>query len=126
MDRAWYERVLNACALDVDLANIPDGDAALARLLSGGQKARVVCELLLVVESLSFISSQALARAVYSRKPVVILDDVFAALDATTSTSVFYSLFGQGGLLSAASNDGASSAPTPTVIMSTNQREFPL
>jgi ABC-type multidrug transport system ATPase subunit len=49
--------------------------------LSGGQKQRV-----------------ALARALYSRKKLVILDDVFSGLDAETEEQVFTRLFGAKGL----------------------------
>ncbi|KAJ7667519.1 P-loop containing nucleoside triphosphate hydrolase protein [Mycena polygramma] len=82
MDPVWYARVIAACALEVDFVSMPGGDLALARGLSGGQKARV-----------------ALARAVYSRLDVVVLDDVFAALDPETSSTVFGALFGAEGLL---------------------------
>jgi ATP-binding cassette subfamily C (CFTR/MRP) protein 1 len=49
--------------------------------LSGGQKQRV-----------------ALARAVYSKKELVILDDVFSGLDAETEEQVFNRLLGANGL----------------------------
>ncbi|KAK0192474.1 hypothetical protein F5146DRAFT_999661 [Armillaria mellea] len=41
MDPPWYQAVINACALDVDLASTPGGDSSLAKGLSGGQKARI-------------------------------------------------------------------------------------
>ncbi|KAJ7666509.1 P-loop containing nucleoside triphosphate hydrolase protein [Mycena rosella] len=93
MDQDWYARVLSACALETDFGLTPGGDLVLARGLSGGQKARV-----------------ALARAVYSRLEVVVLDDVFAALDSHTSNSIFFALFGTEGLLRG-----------KTVAMATNQ-----
>ncbi|KAJ6543922.1 P-loop containing nucleoside triphosphate hydrolase protein [Mycena capillaripes] len=93
MDPVWYERVIAACALDVDFASMPEGDLTSARGLSGGQKARV-----------------ALARAVYSRLDVVVLDDVFAALDPETSSAVFSALFGTEGILKG-----------KTVVLATNQ-----
>ncbi|SJL11398.1 uncharacterized protein ARMOST_14801 [Armillaria ostoyae] len=92
MDLPWYQAVINACALDVNLTSIPGGDSSLAKGLSGGQKARI-----------------ALARAVYARTDFVILDDVLAALDATTSAHIFSSLFGPHGLLRGS-----------TVVMTTN------
>lgn len=49
--------------------------------MSGGQKQRL-----------------ALARAVYARKELVILDDVFSGLDAETEEQVFNRLFGAAGL----------------------------
>ncbi|KAJ6463215.1 P-loop containing nucleoside triphosphate hydrolase protein [Mycena vitilis] len=82
MDPVWYARVIAACSLEVDFVSMQTGDLTLARGLSGGQKARV-----------------ALARAVYSRLDVVVLDDVFAALDPETSSAVFSAFFGSEGLL---------------------------
>ncbi|KAJ7477237.1 P-loop containing nucleoside triphosphate hydrolase protein [Mycena galericulata] len=93
MDQAWYDRVISACALDTDFGPTPGGDLVLARSLSGGQRARV-----------------ALARAVYSRLEVIILDDVFAALDGNTSSAIFNALLGTDGLLRG-----------KTVILATNQ-----
>eukprot|EP00755_Sulcionema_specki_P036663 Sspe_Gene.22459::Locus_8550_Transcript_1_1_Confidence_1.000_Length_3182::g.22459::m.22459/K05665/ABCC1; ATP-binding cassette, subfamily C (CFTR/MRP), member 1 len=63
-DEAWYKKVVKACSLDID--NLGDkviGDRGLT--LSGGQKARV-----------------ALARAVYRKCDVYLLDGVLAAVDA--------------------------------------------
>ena len=45
MDPDWYRTVVKACALDVDFANMPDGDQSSADKLSGGQQARIVCDL---------------------------------------------------------------------------------
>jgi ABC-type thiamine transport system ATPase subunit len=42
---------------------------------------------------------QALARAVYSRKPILLLDDPFSALDKTTRDLILIRLFGASGLL---------------------------
>lgn len=85
-EERWFHEVLHACALDEDLAQFDDGDQALfgsaGIALSGGQKQRV-----------------ALARAVYCRASFVVLDDVFSALDQTTSSNVFDRLLGEGGLL---------------------------
>lgn len=44
-------------------------------------------------------AKQAVARAVYSRKKFVILDDVFSGLDNKTSRAVFQNLLGSDGLL---------------------------
>ncbi|KAH9915163.1 P-loop containing nucleoside triphosphate hydrolase protein [Epithele typhae] len=81
MDRAWFNTVVHACALDIDFG-AGALDSRVAKGLSGGQKARI-----------------ALARAMYSRCDTYLLDDVFAALDATTSIAVFESLLGRNGLL---------------------------
>jgi ABC-type dipeptide/oligopeptide/nickel transport system ATPase subunit len=44
-------------------------------------------------------STQALARAVYARTELIILDDVLSGLDATTENQVFHNLLGENGLL---------------------------
>ncbi|KAM0815312.1 putative ABC multidrug transporter [Seiridium cardinale] len=85
-DEPWYETVVQACSLPRDLARFPNRDMTLVGsggiALSGGQKHRV-----------------ALARAIYSRKPILLLDDVFSALDNLTSRTVFNNLLGVNGLL---------------------------
>ena len=46
VDESWYAAVVNACALDIDIENMPEGDAAMVgskgMKLSGGQKQRLV------------------------------------------------------------------------------------
>ncbi|EJD35977.1 P-loop containing nucleoside triphosphate hydrolase protein [Auricularia subglabra TFB-10046 SS5] len=83
---SWYKSVLTACALDSDIASMPQADMThmgdKGDTVSGGQKQRI-----------------ALARAVYTRSPVTLLDDCFSALDAHTASNVFDSLFGPIGLL---------------------------
>ncbi|KAH8671581.1 putative ABC bile acid transporter [Xylariales sp. PMI_506] len=63
-----YRDVLAACALDQDLIMLRDGDETKAgvngAVLSGGQKWRV-----------------ALARALYSRAEILILEDILSAVD---------------------------------------------
>lgn len=63
-----YQATLSACALDKDLSIFEDGDMTeigeKGITLSGGQKARV-----------------ALARAVYSRAKIILMDDVLSAVD---------------------------------------------
>lgn len=41
---------------------------------------------------------KALARAVYARREMVLLDDVLSGLDNATENHVFYSLLGDNGL----------------------------
>ena len=80
-----YKKVLDACALITDLASFKDGD--LSNIgengigLSGGQKARV-----------------ALARAMYSRAKILLLDDPLSALDHQTAESIVQKCF-RGSLL---------------------------
>ena len=85
LDDAWYETVIDACALTYDFAKFPLGDLTLigsqGTTLSGGQKHRV-----------------ALGRALYSRCELFILDDVFSALDKTTEKIIAEKLFGKGGI----------------------------
>lgn len=69
MDQVRYRAALHSCALNKDLGNMKDGDSTVAGpkgvALSGGQRWRV-----------------ALARALYSRASVILLDDILSALDA--------------------------------------------
>ncbi|KAH8889119.1 putative ABC transporter [Thozetella sp. PMI_491] len=85
-DPKWYNEVVRACALETDFARLPRGDGTLVgskgTKLSGGQKQRI-----------------AIARAVYSRKPVACFDDVLSGLDNTTRQDVFTGVFGPDGLL---------------------------
>ncbi|KAJ1743590.1 hypothetical protein LPJ68_000855 [Coemansia sp. RSA 1086] len=86
MDQELYDRVIDACALRTDLHMLPAGD--LTEIgekginLSGGQKARV-----------------SLARAVYSRADVYLMDDPLAAVDAHVGKHIFSHVLGPHGLL---------------------------
>ena len=68
-DQGRYQQVLHACALERDIELLIDGDLTQVGpkgvTLSGGQRWRV-----------------ALARALYSRAGIIILDDVLSAVDA--------------------------------------------
>lgn len=85
-DPLFYTEVIKACALEADFQRWPQGDASTVgnagTTLSGGQKQRL-----------------ALARAVYSRKELAILDDSLTGLDASTEATVFENLLGREGLL---------------------------
>ncbi|KAI6044047.1 P-loop containing nucleoside triphosphate hydrolase protein [Pisolithus marmoratus] len=89
-DEVFYNLVIEACALKPDLALLPQGDLtevgekgkSIEGDLSGGQRARV-----------------ALARAVYARADLVLLDDVVAAVDAHVARHVFDNVIGPRGLL---------------------------
>ncbi|KAJ2803489.1 hypothetical protein H4R20_002872 [Coemansia guatemalensis] len=82
----YYNRVIDACALRQDLDNLPAGDITeigeRGINLSGGQKMRV-----------------SLARAVYSRADVYVLDDPLAAVDAHVSKHLFTHVLGPRGML---------------------------
>ncbi|KAF7558292.1 hypothetical protein G7046_g5857 [Stylonectria norvegica] len=71
-----YQKVLDVCALKRDLDMLTDGDktelGANGINLSGGQKWRVT-----------------LARAVYSRAEILVMDDVFSAVDAHVGRQIF-------------------------------------
>ncbi|KAH6893257.1 P-loop containing nucleoside triphosphate hydrolase protein [Thelonectria olida] len=83
---AWFDAVVSACDLAPDISRLPEGDGTIVGdkgvKLSGGQKQRL-----------------AIARAVYSRKPVAVFDDVFSGLDKVTEQNVFARVFGKDGLL---------------------------
>ncbi|KAJ4130214.1 hypothetical protein NW768_007197 [Fusarium equiseti] len=88
LDETWLSTVLQSCALEEDLAQLPHGRETIVGsggvALSGGQKQRV-----------------AIARAVYSRSSLVVLDDVFSSLDKSTADTVFHRILGENGLLRA-------------------------
>ncbi|CAO1639342.1 unnamed protein product [Sympodiomycopsis kandeliae] len=79
-DAQRYHAVLDACALRPDLAILDDSDLTeigeKGVSLSGGQQARV-----------------ALARAVYSRSAIVLLDDPLSAVDAHTASKLVKDCF---------------------------------
>ncbi|RAL16194.1 ABC transporter [Aspergillus homomorphus CBS 101889] len=85
MDPEWYETVTTVCSLERDLSRLPHGDqtpvVSNGLTLSGGQKQRI-----------------ALARALYARPRIVLLDDIFSSIDATATEDIARSLFGENGL----------------------------
>nr|GAT54702.1 multidrug resistance-associated ABC transporter protein [Mycena chlorophos] len=74
-DETRYRETLFACALEADLRLLDDGDdteiGERGINLSGGQKQRV-----------------SLARAVYSRASILLLDDILSAVDSHTAQHI--------------------------------------
>uniref|UniRef100_A0A1A7WFJ8 ATP-binding cassette sub-family C member 5 n=1 Tax=Iconisemion striatum TaxID=60296 RepID=A0A1A7WFJ8_9TELE len=75
-DSDKYNAVLEACCLLPDLAELPYGDMTeigeRGANLSGGQRQRV-----------------SLARALYSERPILLLDDPLSAVDACVGSHIF-------------------------------------
>ncbi|KAG6057778.1 hypothetical protein E4U17_000949 [Claviceps sp. LM77 group G4] len=95
-DADFYAKTVKACALLDDFTQLPDGDETVVGergiSLSGGQKARV-----------------SLARAVYARADIYLLDDVLSAVDSHVGRHIIDNVLGPRGLLS-----------TKTRILATN------
>ncbi|KAL8773661.1 MAG: hypothetical protein Q9209_001427 [Squamulea sp. 1 TL-2023] len=75
-DSQRYDKVLSSCALTKDLEMLPDGElteiGANGINLSGGQRWRMT-----------------FARALYSRAGILVLDDIFSAVDAHVGRQLF-------------------------------------
>ncbi|KAH7025269.1 ABC transporter [Microdochium trichocladiopsis] len=103
IDETWYQRVLKASELQHDLGIWPAGDqtqtASAGLAMSGGQKHRL-----------------ALARAVYSGKELIVLDDLFKTLDASTESRVLENLWGTEGFLRASG--------TSTILASSDDKHM--
>ncbi|XP_009884912.1 PREDICTED: multidrug resistance-associated protein 6-like [Charadrius vociferus] len=86
MDETWFNRVIDACALQPDLECFPAGRKSeigeKGINISGGQKQRV-----------------NLARAVYQAASIYLLDDPLSAVDAHVGQHIFEHVLGPNGLL---------------------------
>lgn len=75
-----YVKTVDACQLEADLKLMPAGDRTeigeRGVTLSGGQKARL-----------------SLARAVYHKSDIMLMDDPISALDADVRKKVFQRVF---------------------------------
>lgn len=103
-DDIWYRTVTDACGLTDDFSDLPMGDTtqigSQGFALSGGQKQRLVRSIISKKLNKNRTNQyQSLARAIYSRAKIIILDDVFSGLDATTEKHVFTKLLGSDGIL---------------------------
>ncbi|KAF7458125.1 ABC transporter [Cryptosporidium felis] len=76
LDPNWYDSVINACALWMDFQILPNGDQTVIGEkginLSGGQRQRI-----------------SLARAVYQKSDVYVLDDCLSAVDSHVAAHIF-------------------------------------
>ncbi|KAF2841494.1 multidrug resistance-associated protein 1 [Patellaria atrata CBS 101060] len=85
-DPDFYDKTIHACALLEDFLSLPDGDQTEVGergiSLSGGQRARLT-----------------LARAVYARADIYLLDDVLSAVDQHVGRHLIEHVLGSSGLL---------------------------
>lgn len=107
-DLEWYTQVVKACCLEGEdnRLNIGEHDTVGTNgaKLSGGQKQRL-----------------ALARAVYSRAPILLADDIFSSLDSTTARFVYKRIFGKKGLLKKHRRTAILTTSSPIWLKSANQ-----
>lgn len=85
-DSKRYREVVQCCALVTDFEQLPNGDKTVVgergTSLSGGQRARI-----------------SLARAVYKRATIYLLDDPLSAVDAHVGKHLFDEVIGPNGRL---------------------------
>jgi ATP-binding cassette subfamily C (CFTR/MRP) protein 1 len=98
-DPDFYDLAVEACALLDDFKTLPDGDQTEVGergiSLSGGQKARLT-----------------LARAVYARADIYLLDDILSAVDQHVGRHIINKVLGKTGLLSGKTRILATNAIT--------------
>nr|MCP8719475.1 ABC transporter transmembrane domain-containing protein [Asgard group archaeon] len=85
-DSEFYRRTVDACELVSDFKNLPDGDKTVVGekgiSLSGGQKARI-----------------SLARSVYARADIYLLDDILSAVDAHVGKNIIRKVLSNEGVI---------------------------
>ncbi|KAE9980556.1 hypothetical protein EG327_006523 [Venturia inaequalis] len=85
-DETWFNEVVHACAFDEDIHALADGAetkiGSRGIALSEGQRQRL-----------------CLARAIFSRAPLMLLDDVFRSLDSSTESIIAQRLLSPEGLI---------------------------
>lgn len=81
-DPVWFRTVITACRLVEDIEQFEGGEHCVigsgGMKLSGGQRQRV-----------------CMARAVYARTSIILLDDAFSSLDRPTATAILFDLCGR-------------------------------
>lgn len=96
-DESYYNLTIKACQLIPDLKIFAEGDETLVGekgiSLSGGQKARL-----------------SLARAVYARADLYLMDDILSAVDAEVSKNIIDKVL----------NEGNGLLKSKTIILTTN------
>ncbi|KAH7375464.1 P-loop containing nucleoside triphosphate hydrolase protein [Plectosphaerella cucumerina] len=99
----WYSQVITAVSLKADFAVLPAGDMTMLggtrTALSGGQMARV-----------------GLARAVYARRDIVVLDDPLVAVDAGVRRQLVDNVLGPSGILKESLRVVTSSVADPILV----------
>ncbi len=101
-DPRHLDAVIRDCALDLDIAQLPDGKATVVGprgvRLSGGQRQRV-----------------ALARALLRNAQILVLDDISSAVDVTTEAQLWQTLrrYGSGTIV--------ASSHRPTLMQQADQ-----
>lgn len=102
-DAVRYADAIETCQLGEDLARLPGGDGYLVGangvMLTSGQRQRV-----------------SLARAVFARCDITIVDDSFSFLDRTTATQILLDLCGPDGALRRAGSTVLLSTCLPEVL----------
>ncbi|CEJ83113.1 hypothetical protein VHEMI03140 [[Torrubiella] hemipterigena] len=104
MDAEWYLTVVLACGLVQEFGSLQQGDATKlshnGSSLSASQKIKI-----------------GLARAVYSRAPIMIFDDIISGLDKDSAKAIVNALFSR--------EYGLLRALDTTVIFTARQCKLP-